>query len=297
VYGLIFLFKYRAGEAPSAPLSEDSRADGVFFASQVIQNACATQALLSILMNIEADSTEVSLGEELTNMREFTTEFDHDLKGMTIGNSEKIRAAHNSFARPEPFVNERARNDEKGEDAFHFVAYVPKNGNLYELDGLRDGPLTHGPCDDGDWLAKATAVVRRRIEKYSGDEIRFNLMALVRDKRDALEEKIAEATARMERCRALGADGMEVDPRGSDASEGADAFLPEGREALDAERARLGAAIEELRECQARESQRRAMSKDENIRRKHNYVPFIFNLLEGLAERNALQPLIDEARK
>lgn len=31
-------------------------------------------------------------------------------------------------------------------DAFHFVSYVPINGHLFELDGLRPYPLDHGYC-------------------------------------------------------------------------------------------------------------------------------------------------------
>ena len=165
---MIFLFKYN-GEKPTAPVSEDANADGVFFASQVIQNACATQAILSILMNCP---DAVALGDELANMREFTRDFDADLKGLAISNSEKIRAAHNSFARPEPIVGERTAEPENAEDLFHFVAYVPVNGALYELDGLQRGPIAHGACDQTDWLARACPVIRERIERYAlGDPV------------------------------------------------------------------------------------------------------------------------------
>ena len=31
-------------------------------------------------------------------------------------------------------------------DAFHFVSYVPINGRLFELDGLKPYPIDHGMC-------------------------------------------------------------------------------------------------------------------------------------------------------
>ena len=64
--GLLFLFKYDASSAPSsapstttttpAPTPITPPPPGVFFASQTIQNACCTQALLHILFNLPESS-------------------------------------------------------------------------------------------------------------------------------------------------------------------------------------------------------------------------------------------------
>ena len=103
----------------------------LFFANQVITTACATQAIINILMN-----SPIELGEELNNFKAFTTNMDSKTKGLVISNSNKIREVHNSFKKVEPFFFEEKKSGGKKEDAFHFVAYIPHKGVVYELDGL-----------------------------------------------------------------------------------------------------------------------------------------------------------------
>lgn len=75
MYGLIFLFKWQSKNGQTAPAPVDTNADHVFFANQVINNACATQAILSILLNRD----DVEIGQELKNFKEFTADFPPDV--------------------------------------------------------------------------------------------------------------------------------------------------------------------------------------------------------------------------
>ena len=62
----------------------------------MINNACATQAILSILLN---RTKEIDIGDELRNLRSFSMDLNNKDRGWAIGNSETIREMHNSFAR------------------------------------------------------------------------------------------------------------------------------------------------------------------------------------------------------
>ncbi|KAF8468821.1 putative 26S proteasome-associated ubiquitin C-terminal hydrolase [Kalaharituber pfeilii] len=186
IYGVIFLFKYISSKP-------DDEVDGtyeleanesMFFANQTIQNACATQAILSVLLNKSRETGgDIDIGPSLTEFREFTQAFPSDLRGEALSNSELIRDVHNSFARSSPFIDENTRAATEDDDVYHFIAYTPINGALYELDGLQVAPISHGPCSDEQFAEKVIPVLQRRIARYPMTEIRFNLLAMVRDPR------------------------------------------------------------------------------------------------------------------
>ncbi|ORZ10299.1 ubiquitin carboxyl-terminal hydrolase L5 [Lobosporangium transversale] len=269
VHGLIFLFKWEGRNPASTPGSQapiEYDNDKVFFAQQVITNACATQAILSVLLN----SPSIDLGEELTNFKSFVSDFPAELKGVAITNSDLIRTVHNSFARSDPFINEM--NDpgsKEKEDLFHFIAYTPINGQLYELDGLQEGPRNHGPCPGDSWLEKVGPIIQARMAQYAGGEIRFNLMAVVDDRIKVYEEKKASYEAQL----------AALQQR-------------EGPEAGGW----LKGEIENLKQDIVKEEEKRMKQQRENKLRRHNFVPLVYELLKGLAQEGKLEGLVEEGR-
>ncbi|KAL6863226.1 hypothetical protein ACO1O0_003471 [Amphichorda felina] len=207
LYGVIFLFKYptdgpyASADGPLDGTFDHDAASSIFFAAQTIQNACATQALLSVLLNKQASG--VDIGSALRDFREFTIELPPEFRGEALSNSDLIREVHNSFARSSPFADEtQQQRSGESEDVFHFIAYTPINGTLYELDGLQPAPISHGPCDNDAFPARVVDVLQRRIARYGAAEIRFNLLAMCRDLRvRAREFGDAELLEREERKR------------------------------------------------------------------------------------------------
>uniref|UniRef100_A0A8C2HSD6 Ubiquitin carboxyl-terminal hydrolase n=1 Tax=Cyprinus carpio TaxID=7962 RepID=A0A8C2HSD6_CYPCA len=247
VHGLIFLFKWQPGEEPAGSIVQDSRLDQIFFAKQV---SSITLVVLMLRLSL----------------------FMFKMKGLALSNSEVIRQVHNSFARQQMFEFD-AKSSAKEEDAFHFVSYVPVNGRLYELDGLREGPIDLGACDQDDWISAVRPVIEKRIQKYSEGEIRFNLMAIVSDRKMIYEKKIVELQAQLTE-----EEPMDTDQSGNHLS------------SIQSEIAKYQLLIEE-------ENQKLKRYKIENIRRKHNYLPFIMELLKTLAEYQQLIPLVEKAKE
>lgn len=270
IYGLIFLFQWQKKPENSSNaagnnnndkvcLGEDQIPEGLFFAHQVTTNACATQAILSVVLN----SNDLELGSTLQEFRSFTASFPPSLKGVAISGSEPIKKAHNSFGRADAFLNDGKQYSplRQSEDVFHFVAYIPKDGKVYELDGLQSGPLVVGEyATEGEtevqadankpssaWLSVAREAIQQRM---TGDAIKFNLMAVIQDKRIALQKQ------------------LEVNPQDESV----------------------------LYTLQMEEAKRKQWSL-ENQRRRHNYVPLCISILKEMARSGKLPEYVDQAKE
>lgn len=279
IYGLIFLFKWRHGEKDDRPVSDNEK---IFFASQVINNACATQAILSILLNVP----EIDIGEELRNFKKFTMDFPPEMKGLAISNSEIIRTVHNSFARPEPFVF-GGKSLEKDDDLYHFISYIHFDGHLWELDGLKAGPIDLGPSSLDDWVEKVRPVIQKRIERYAKNEIRFNLLALVGNKRQIYSQEI----------RKLENSILSLEGKSTTSSDSDQAMSDELSEETKQKIQQTREEIAKLQNKISAEEEKFKAWKAENVRRKHNYIPFLVNLLRILAEKGELAPLVQKAKE
>lgn len=106
-----------------------------------------------------------------------------------------------------------------------------------------------------------------RGRRYTASEIRFNLLEVTKDRRTEWRSRIAH----LERV----VEGTAMDTSDVDARE----------------------ELERLRSQLAAEDDKFQRWKAENIRRRHNYVPFIMSLLKTLAARGHLVTMLDEAKR
>lgn len=197
VYGFVFLFRYvlgdrRARKAARDLVSEDTyvfdtdMVNDMFFAHQIINNSCATHALLSVLLNCE----DVELGPNLTRLKNFSKGLNPESKGLAISNMLELSQAHNKHAKPSQLMVSPMISARRGSvmssahallpETYHFVSFVPINGRLIELDGLKELPIDHGPWGEmEEWTDLFQRTVSERLAR--SPDCLFNLMAVVPD--------------------------------------------------------------------------------------------------------------------
>eukprot|EP00825_Cyclidium_porcatum_P039521 TRINITY_DN4805_c0_g1_i1.p1 TRINITY_DN4805_c0_g1~~TRINITY_DN4805_c0_g1_i1.p1 ORF type:complete len:348 (-),score=69.32 TRINITY_DN4805_c0_g1_i1:262-1305(-) len=212
------------------------------------------------------------------------------------------------FSRPEPFIfTKEKRHAKESDDVYHFVSFVPFKGKVYELDGLQQGPILLGSYQNNDWLPIAKTHINERIQKYSQTEVRFNLMAVIEDKKIIAEQQTDQAQRQKfyiysqmkEKAQQLDQSQQQ------DFTELSKKFNPEDlKNAMHIEipdfqqkLLELNGTIQIQKSIIDDENLKLENYRKENIRRKHNYIPFILELLKLASKKGQLSDLITKAKK
>ncbi|KAG6897726.1 hypothetical protein C0992_011936 [Termitomyces sp. T32_za158] len=193
LHALIFLFKWIPSSAEPASAGQYDTDFPGFFAHQVVNNACATLAVLNALGNIPSLPT----GPQLAELNSFTAGMDPQTRGMVITSADWLREAHNALSPPSAVSLDGLGLPRKSEDAYHFVVYLPIMGAVYELDGLKQFPVRHGAYEESGegWLKTAREVIENRIATYPVGALEFSLLALRDDPLPALQTHLQEVQA------------------------------------------------------------------------------------------------------
>ncbi|ORY79483.1 ubiquitin carboxyl-terminal hydrolase, partial [Protomyces lactucae-debilis] len=263
IHGFVFLFRWKVEEKKEdgrQVSSQEQNQHDLWFANQTADNACATLALLNIVLNCP----HLDVGPFLSTFKAATADLKAPLKGLALASSETLRQKHNAFAKRSEMAEadlhlmQRARRaatkrrKNEGEDAFHFIAYLPKDGHLWELDGLKPAPIQHSATlAPEEWYLNAVPMIQERIERYSAQEIRFSLLALAEDPAVSLTRKRQTLLAL-----------HDADPEKASLAE------------IDAQLAQIDAERKEEAMLAAR--------------RAHDYTPFVETMLTLLNEKGVL---------
>ncbi|KAJ0324539.1 hypothetical protein COL5a_007803 [Colletotrichum fioriniae] len=182
-------------------------------ASQTTDNACATVAMTNIIMN----SPGVDIGKDLQAFKDSTNTLSTPLRGHALGSNTFIRSVHNSFTRRMDHLNadfvleteaseskkktkrrgpakktKKSKKQKIDESGFHFIAYVPANGSVWELDGLKTRPVCIGPLEEGvHWAELVQPEIQARMLQFEDTALTFNLLALCKSPLGILSGELA----------------------------------------------------------------------------------------------------------
>ena len=275
IYGLIFISKYIKNiiETPNIISNYDK---DLFFSKQLLENQNATQALLSIILNNE---DKIEIGQNLKEIKLNMNGMDYIKKGIFLSNCEILKKEHNKFK-----ILESNLNDEDA-DIYHFVTFIHFKNSIYEIDGLREGPiLIEENIEFKNWISKVIPYLKEKINLFSNNEIKFNLMALTLDKLELLKtnkEKLLKQK-----------NFIEEKIKGNNEISKEKIF--EELNAMNKEQLekRLEKIETEINDCNNGiniEKMKINKYKEEKERRQFNYNPLIFELLKIMGENGIIK--------
>lgn len=163
------------GRAAPAASAVDTVAAPLFI-RQTIGNACGTIAILHALLQ------PAMLAAHPPAPNSALARLAADVAGKSaaecadiLQKSPALDAAQREFAQR----GQTAPPSAADHIDLHFVAFLHKDGALYQLDGRRDRPVSHGATTPQHMLRDACKVVKDKFMARDPNELRFTIIALV----------------------------------------------------------------------------------------------------------------------
>ncbi|KAG6412887.1 hypothetical protein SASPL_125581 [Salvia splendens] len=142
---------------------------GPYFMKQTVGNACGTVGLLHAVGNVTSEIKLVE-GSYLDKFFKATANMDASQRATFLENDREMEDAHSVAA----IAGETEASDDVDT---HFICFTCVDGQLYELDGRRAGPISHGASSSNTILQDAAKVIQKFIQK-NPDSINFNVIAI-----------------------------------------------------------------------------------------------------------------------
>ncbi|TYI70180.1 hypothetical protein E1A91_D08G203800v1 [Gossypium mustelinum] len=143
----------------------------VYFMKQTVGNACGTIGLLHSVGNITSE-IKLQEGSFLDRFFKSTATMDPLERAAFLEKDGEMEVAHTVAA--------TAGDTEASDDVdTHFICFTCVDGQLYELDGRKSGPISHGSSSRNTLLQDAAKVIKGMIQK-NPESLNFNVIALTK---------------------------------------------------------------------------------------------------------------------
>ncbi|KAM1596861.1 hypothetical protein ACFX1Z_031822 [Malus domestica] len=172
VLAVLFLYPITAKTEEERMMQANEKQEpkgNVYFMKQTVGNACGTIGLLHAVGNI---TSEIKLVEDSFLDRFFkkTASMDPLQRAAFLESDTEVEVAHSVAA--------NGGDTEASDNAdTHFICFACVDGELYELDGRKSGPISHGPSSPNSLLQDAAKVIQGMIQK-NPDSLNFNVIAI-----------------------------------------------------------------------------------------------------------------------
>ncbi|XP_047180774.1 ubiquitin carboxyl-terminal hydrolase 3-like isoform X2 [Vigna umbellata] len=172
VLAVLFLYPITAKTEEERLQQENEKKDyssKVYFMKQTVGNACGTIGLLHALGNITSEVKLVE-GSFFDKFFKSTASMDPLQRAAFLENDREMEVAHSVAAT----AGDTVASDNVDT---HFIAFACVDGQLYELDGRKSGPISHGVSSPSTLLKDAAKVIQSMIQK-NPDSLNFNVIAI-----------------------------------------------------------------------------------------------------------------------